>query len=158
MPTVKERISDLASNILGDTDFFLIDIDMRGGKTPKVFVYVDGKERNVTLDECADISNELGFLIDAYELFNDSYRLNVSSPGLSRPLIDKRQYPKNKDRKVKVTYTDDAETEPEQYEKVVEGTLTDVFEDEITIKTKGERLALPFDKIKETKVIPSLKK
>lgn len=153
MPTTQERISELVNTILQETDFFLIEVQIKGGKTPKIFIFIDGIERNVNLDECAEISNELGFLIDAHEIFTDSYHLNVSSPGLSRQLTDWRQYPKNKGRKVKVRFEND-----EQEEKTVEGTLKEVLEDKVIIKKQDERLILPFDQVKETKVVPSLKK
>ncbi len=151
LTTAAEHISELAKNILEDSDFFLVDISVKGANRPKISVYVDGSERNVNLDECAEISNELGFLIDAHEIFDDSYRLNVSSPGLSRPLLDRRQYLKNTGRKVTVTF------KREQEENNIEGTLKEVSDDKIIIEKQGERVEFLFDKIKETKVVPSLK-
>src|SRR5699024_5703503 len=146
-----KKITELIESILQDTDCFLIEVEVKGSRTPKISVFVDRHERNVNLDECAEISNELGFLIDAHEIFDDSYRLNVSSPGLSRPLVDRRQYPKNRGRKVSVTYQEDDE------QTALKGTLTEVFDDKIIVKKNNENVALPFDEIIETKVIPSLK-
>lgn len=152
MPTnTTEQIADLTDQVLLGADFFLVDINIAGGKQPRVSVFIDGSERNVNLDECAEISNELGFLIDAHEIFDDSYRINVSSPGLERPLTDWRQYPKNKGRKVSVTFNNEEE------QKETEGILKQVDDDKIIIKKQGEHLILPFDKIVETKVIPSFK-
>ncbi len=149
--TAKARVTELTNTILDDTDFFLIDIRVKGTNNPKISVFIDGSKRNVNLDECAEISNELAFLIEAHEIFPNSYRLNVSSPGLNRPLVDSRQYPKNKGRKVKVEFNDNRD-------KIqIQGTLKEVLEDKIIIEKQDEQITLPFDKVIETKVTPSLK-
>src|SRR5699024_8828009 len=104
------------------------------------------------MDECAEISNELGFLMEAHELFTKNYRLNVSSPGLDRPLVDRRQYLKNKGHRVKVSYKQNGE------DLKVEGTLQEVSEEEIVVEINEQTtVAISFDDLAETKVIPSFK-
>jgi ribosome maturation factor RimP len=148
---LKNDISELAESVLNSTDFFLVDVDIKGTNPPEIWIYVDGEERGINMDECANLSNELSFLMDAHELYNGAYLLNVSSPGLSKPLVDRRQYPKNKGRKVKVKYKNN-----NQYNKL-EGTLKDYTEQKIIIgQNEGELVELPFDQIVETKIIPSL--
>lgn len=147
---LKNEIAELAEFVMAGTDFFLVGIDIKGSRTPEVWVYVDGAERGVTMDECAEISNELGFLMDAHDLFSGAHRLNVSSPGLSRPLTDRRQYPKNKGRRAKVKYKDD-----EGYHKL-EGVLENLSEDEIVIVNDDGSTVLPFEQVVETKIIPSI--
>lgn len=149
--SLENEISELAESVLASTDFFLVDVEIKSGKTPEIWIYIDGVERGVNMDECAEISNELGFLMDAHELFDGGYRLNVSSPGLSRPLVDKRQYPKNKGRKVKVKYKNE-----EGYYKL-EGILENLSDETIVINGEEGPMELSFDQIVETKIIPSLK-
>lgn len=149
---VTENIAEIAESVLSTTDFFLVDVEIKGGDVPEVWVSVDAEDRGVNMDECAEISNELSFLMDAHDIFSGKYRINVSSPGLSRPLVDKRQYPKNKGRQVKVKYRKNGE-----YHKV-EGVLQDVSEDEIVIELDDESTRnLAFDDLVETKIIPSFK-
>ena len=150
--TQQKDIYELAESVIGSTDFFLVGVEIKGARPPEVWVYVDGENRGVSMDECAEISNELSFLMEAHDIFNGAYRLNVSSPGLSRPLVDKRQYFKNKGRHVKIKYKHD-----EEYNKL-EGILEDYSDQNIVVlKEAGEVVELPFDKIIETKIIPSLK-
>lgn len=138
--------------MLVTTDFFLVDVEIKGGDIPEIWVSVDGKDRDVNMDECAEISNELSFLMDAYELFAGRYRMNVSSPGLDRPLVDRRQYPKNKGRKVAVKYKQEGK------DRKVEGTLRDVSEKGIVVEiTEQTTVRLLFDDLVETKIIPSFK-
>lgn len=150
--SIENKISELAESVLSTTDFFLVGVEIKGNRNPEIWIYVDGEDRGVNMDECAEISNELGFLMDAHDLFSGSYRLNVSSPGLSKPLVDKRQYAKNEGRRTKVKYKRDNE-----YLKT-EGTLKNVFEDKVVIEQEdGSEDVINFDDVVETKIIPSLK-
>lgn len=149
---VINKISELAESVLTTTDFFLVDVEIKGGDTPEVWVSIDAEDRGVNMDECADISNELGFLMDAHDVFSGRYRINVSSPGLSRPLIDRRQYPKNIGRKARFKFKADGE------HTTVEGTLAEVKDDHIIIKQDEDSpLEVLFDDLVETKIIPSFK-
>lgn len=149
---VTKKISELAESVLSTTDFFLIDVEIKGGDTPEVWVSVDGEERGVNMDECAEISNELSFLMDAHDIFSGAYRINVSSPGLSRPLIDRRQYPKNVGRKANFKYEEDNEIQE------VEGTLQEVSGEAVIIELEdNSTVTVPFDDLVETKIIPSFK-
>lgn len=148
---VIQKISELAESVLKDTDFFLIDVEIKGSNQPIVWVYIDAEDRGVNMDECAKLSNELSFLMDAHEIFSGGYRLNVSSPGITRPLSDKRQYPKNKGRKARVKFKDNGE-----YLKV-EGILKEVAEQEIKLETEdGTFKTIAFDHLVEAKVLPSI--
>lgn len=149
---VTNKISELAESVLSTTDFFLIDVEIKGGDTPEVWISVDGEDRGVNMDECAEISNELSFLMDAHDIFSGAYRINVSSPGLSRPLIDRRQYPKNVGRKANFKYEEDDEMQE------VEGTLQEVSDEAIIIELEdNSTVTVPFDDLVETKIIPSFK-
>jgi ribosome maturation factor RimP len=149
---VTDKISELAESVLTTTDFFLIDVEIRGGDTPEVWVSIDAEDRGVNMDECAEISNELGFLMDAHDMFSGGYRINVSSPGLSRPLVDRRQYPKNIGRKAEFKYQKDGEHQK------IEGVLQEVSDDDIVIELDDDsEVTILFDDLIETKIIPSFK-
>jgi len=149
---VTEQIAEVAESVLSTTDFFLVDVEIKGGDTPEVWISIDAEDRGVNMDECAEVSNEISFLMDAHDIFSGKYRMNVSSPGLSRPLVDRRQCPKNQGRKAKVKFKENGE-----YRKV-EGVLQEIREDEIIIELEDEStLAVRFDDLVETKIIPSFK-
>jgi ribosome maturation factor RimP len=89
--------------------------------------------------------------MEAHELFEKKYRLNVSSPGLSRPLTDIRQYIKNKGRKAKVKYKNE-----DEYEKT-EGIIVGVDEHGITLEDQdGKSVKVLFDDINEAKIVPNI--
>lgn len=149
---VVDKVSELAESVLSTTDFFLVDVQVKGSNAPEIWVSVDAEDRGINMDECAEISNELSFLMDAHDLFSGKYRINVSSPGLGRPLVDRRQYPKHEGHKAKVKYKKDGE-----YLKVT-GTLQQVTDHDISIQVDDQSvIKVAFDDLAETKIIPSFK-
>ena len=153
-PDITQHIKELAAPLAEEKGLFLVDVELKTGSGTELWIYLDGEDRGVNLDECADISRELGFLIDAHELLENKYRLNVSSPGLSRPLSDYRQYKKNIGRVLKVRFSG-----PEQTIKVT-GTLERVADEHILVveedgKTKNE-YEISISSILEAKIVPQI--
>ncbi|MEO9885244.1 MAG: ribosome maturation factor [Balneola sp.] len=145
-------IKDLAAPLVEPKDLFIVDVEHKTGSgLNEVWLYLDAENRGVNLDECAEISKELGFLMEAHELFENKYRLNVSSPGLSRPLSDIRQYRKNEGRKAKIKFKVD-----EGYDKLI-GNIVGVDEKGITLENQdGKSVKVLFDDIKEAKIVPNI--
>ena len=146
-----KKIKEISYPIVEQRDAFLVDVEIKHQKVPEVWVLVDSLNDNVSLDTYSAISRDIGNALEKQELFPDRYRLNVSSPGLSRPLSDKRQYKKNVGRLAKVKYK-----EGDQYQ-TVEGVIKQVDEEKLMIELDdGEERTLSFDAIVETKIIPKI--
>lgn len=149
--TIINTIKELAKPIVEQEDMFLVDVEVKNAKVQEVWVLADSEKGGVDLDACARVSRELSFILEEKDIFNKAYRLNVSSPGLSRPLSDQRQYPKNEGRTIKVKYKSD-----EEY-LTVEGVLQSVNDSQIEVKPEDDKLVvIPFDNIVETKIVPKI--
>lgn len=148
---IVQNIKDLAEPLAEERDLFVVDVELKTGSgLNEVWVLLDNELGGVNIDHCSEISKELGFLIEAHELFDRKYRLNVSSPGLSRPLSDKRQYKKNEGRVATVKFKNEAG----EYIKI-EGVITGIQEENIAITDEEEaETKIPFEAIVETKIIP----
>lgn len=147
----KQKIEQLASSILDRWSMFLVDVEIQGGSEVNIWIYVDSEDRDVGLDECAEVSQELGFLIDAHEVLSTSYRLNVSTPGLDRPLVDPRQYKKNEGRKARVKF------ESQGTQEQLEGRIQKVDSDRIELEDEnGEQKIIEFSRIIETVIVPEI--
>ena len=145
------RIKELALPLIEQENLFLVDVELKQQDMNVVWVYVDSEEGGVNLDICSKISRELSFLVESEELFSKAYRLNVSSPGLSRPLSDKRQFGKNEGRTVKVKYKKNGE-----YRKI-EGILKSVSDNTVKVEVDDEQdVVINFDDLVETKVVPKI--
>lgn len=150
MASIPEKISEFLQPITEQFDAYTVDVVMRGERTSKVIeIYVDS-DRGITLDECSTISRSLSEKLDEADLVPGRYRLDVSSPGLDRPLKLPRQYKKNIGRTCKVKYVADG------LKLVQEGRLDLVSEEKITISRSGKHFEIPFSDITETLIIPKI--
>lgn len=109
MNSFKENITVIADEIATSSGFLLIDVVIRGTERERIIeIYIDS-EKNVTADDCAEISSKMIRAIEERELLKSPYRLDVSSPGVERPLIHLKQFPKHINRKFEITYKSDGE-------------------------------------------------
>lgn len=144
-------IKELSQPIVEQRNMFLVDVELKHQKMPEIWVLVDSEEDGVDLGKCSEISRALGVLMEESDLFSGSFRLNVSSPGLSRPLTDIRQYKKNIGRLAKVKYKQE-----EQYlsaEGVIDQTGDELF---TVLHEDGERTEIMYDSVVEAKIIPKI--
>jgi ribosome maturation factor RimP len=148
MNSLRENIVQIAEEITSSSGFFLIDIVIRGTERNRVIeVFVDG-ENTVTAKHCAEISRKLNEVFEEKELIKAAYRLDVSSPGIDRPLLYLKQYPKHINRKFEITYLNDDE------KKKLKGTLIKVEGENLTFKTNKEQ-TINFKDIINAKVLVS---
>ena len=149
----QEEIVSLAEQVLENSDLFLVDTELKGSVGNRmVSIFVDSESGNISLDRCAEINREIQFLMDASGWRDRKYTLNVSSPGLDRPLKDIRQYVNNLGRNASVVYEEDGR-------KVqVHGKLVDAKPESVTLEAKGkDALVIPYNAIVETYIQVSFK-
>lgn len=84
-------------------DCFTVDIELKPGQ--KLYVFADS-DSGMTFEKCQKISRYLESHLDTNGWLGDKYLLEVSSPGIGRPLKFLRQYLNNLDRTVEVTLKD----------------------------------------------------
>lgn len=90
--TVIDRVNALLQPILVEMGLELTDLEyVREGRDSTLRVFID-KEGGVTLDDCAALSRELGTVLEVEDVIQAAYRLEVSSPGLDRPLKTQKDY------------------------------------------------------------------
>lgn len=142
-----ENIREIAQQIAEENNLFLIDLIVRGSESSRVIeVFIDG-EANITADECAIVSRGISKLIDENELLK-SYRLDVSSPGVDRPLIYLKQYQKHLNRLFEVEFNISGELVK------FEGKLISI-ENEILTFLSNKEVKIKFQDIVKAKVLVS---
>ncbi|OHB32335.1 MAG: ribosome maturation factor [Desulfuromonadaceae bacterium GWC2_58_13] len=84
--TLIEQLSAVIVPILESMSMELVDLEYKHeGRDWFLRIFID-KEGGVTLDDCADVSREVGAVLEVEDLIRTAYRLEVSSPGIDRPL------------------------------------------------------------------------
>jgi ribosome maturation factor RimP len=144
---IADRVRTLTEEVITGTSYFLVDVEVRGHKGTRVVeVYIDSKE-DFGHDDLAVVSKEVGFLLDVEDVVDGSYKLEVSSPGIKRPLTLPQQYQKNVGRTLRVRY------ETEGNEEIVVGVLTAADEQGVELElSSGERLELPYHSITQARI------
>lgn len=149
------RIRELVEEKISDRDdLFIISITILSNGV--VEILVDG-DNGISIDDCVKISRHVGFHLEEEEVFDKAYRLEVSSPGVDKPLLMRRQYEKNKGREVRIQTSDDERFEGKMIEIGAEHIVI-----EYKVKEKGKKAEVitktfPFEQIAETKVLISFK-
>jgi ribosome maturation factor RimP len=142
-----ENIREIAQQIAGQNNLFLIDLIVRGSESSRVIeVFIDG-EINISADECALVSREISKQIDEKELLK-SYRLDVSSPGVDRPLIYLKQYPKHLNRLFEIEFNASGTS------STFKGKLVSI-EDEVLTFQSNKEIKIKFPDIIKAKVLVS---
>lgn len=113
----------------------LVDVEyVREGQNWYLRIYID-KEGGVGVDDCEVVSRLLDKWLDEEDFIPDSYVLEVSSPGLGRPLKKEKDYVRNRGKSVEIRLY-----KAEDGEKEFEGLLTAWDAENVTIDTgEGER-------------------
>jgi ribosome maturation factor RimP len=148
-----ESISEIASTILQSIDGYLVDVNVRGERDGSIVeVYVD-TDKGITADECAQVNRYVSSELEKQNLISGRYRLEVSSPGLDRPLTMVRQYKKNIGRQVKIV------TSVDDQKNAVEGVLENVNDATLTLTTnEKQEKSFALNDIREAYVLPQFKK
>jgi ribosome maturation factor RimP len=147
------RVKELLNAYLENGKFFVVDLSISNSKrSPTLLLLLDSDE-GITIDECAKISRKLGNDIEAENIFETPFVLEVSSPGVDTPLINARQYAKNVGRTIKFTKIDGEKIVGELKSFTENGVviLEEVLKGKLKVKKK-EDTELNFDQIKSAQV------
>lgn len=144
-----EAIKSLILPILEAEGAELIEMNfIRARPRPILKILVDKLESRITLDECADLNKAISDLLDAQDIIKSGYVLEMSSPGLDRPLREKRDFLRCLNKGIKIFLK-----EPVSGKVELDGIITKVTDEAVYIDREGEVLEIPFAKINKAKQI-----
>lgn len=93
MTAAAERVAELVEPTLATMGYDLVRVQLSGGRSPILQVMAERRdEAGMTVDDCADISRALSALLDVEDPIAGAYTLEVSSPGIDRPLVRRRDF------------------------------------------------------------------
>ena len=150
---IVSRVNELILPLLTAQGLELVETQLlrprRGRATLRLFLDRPG---GITLEEITRISRVAGELLEVHDLIPESYNLEVSSPGLTRPLKKPADYRRCVGRLVRVTTRNLWEGR-----QVHRGFLQGVEDDRITLKVEGAQYHIPFDQIARARLDFDLK-
>ena len=145
---IRDQVFSLIEPLLEDAGFELVEVEyltMHGRWVLRL--YID-KEGGVTIDDCADVSRELGDIIDVKEVIDHEYILEVSSPGLNRPLRKEKDFIKVIGSNIKLKMSLGLNGQ-----KNFIGKLKNYNNRTIYLETDGKLLELPFDNVEKSNLV-----
>lgn len=142
---IEKKCEDLVTPIIEANNFELVDVEyVKEGSNYYLRVYAD-KEDGITIDDCVLISRALNEKLDEDEFIEDAYILEVSSPGLGRPLKKDKDFIRSigEDVELKLYRGIDGKKEFEGELVAFENDIVKIVtEDEIEMNFKREEIAL----------------
>jgi ribosome maturation factor RimP len=142
------QVTGIALPILESLGMELVDIEFaRAGRESVLRLFID-KEGGVTLDDCADVSRELSAILDVEDVIPGHYSLEVSSPGLDRPLKNPADYERFAGRLVKVRTYEALPDDAGNKRKTFIGRLLGLVDGNVAMKlSEGQSASIPLEKI-----------
>lgn len=140
MSEIEERVRSLAEPVLLRHGADLVDVEVKRGRTQLVRVVADRAD-GIDLETCAKVSAELSRMLDVEDPIEGRYTLEVTSPGLDRPLRTPEDFRRNIGRRARLVL--------ERTQR--EGEIVGVTDDAVTLDDGAEPVALAL--IKKAKLI-----
>ena len=145
----KQEISQKFEDVVNSLGYLLVDFVIRGDSKLRIIeLYIDN-ETGINSDDCTLVSKEIDNLIEKENLIESNFRLDVSSPGVDRPLKYLVQYKKHLNRKFEMQYMLGEEV------RHFTGTLVNIVDDHLFFQNKQEELKVNFEDVKKAKVLIS---
>jgi ribosome maturation factor RimP len=144
---LKQRVTDLISGPLASEGYELADIALSRYHTSvllRLFVYAKGG--GPTLAQCAHLSNVVGSVIDGTDLFENGYTLEVSSPGLERPLTTARDFTYRAGETVRIEFVD-------HKRKKQTAEIVGVTEDRVEFRDENGSFSIPLSEIERARIV-----
>ena len=146
-----QTLVDLLAPSITAMGYDLLGIEqLARGRESLVRIYID-KESGITLDDCERVSNQVTGILDVEDPVSGSYRLEVSSPGLDRPLFNLEQFQQFMGQTVSIRLRSKFEGR-----RKLTGTIETVEQDVVVIRESGDQYRLPADVIEHAHLQPDL--
>ncbi len=146
--TVVARIQEFAESLLPAMGLELFDIQFRREGHGWVLRLVVDRQEGVTLDDCSRVSRETSDFLDVEDIIDHPYHLEVSSPGLERPLRTVEECRRHLGKKARIKLKEEVDSM-----RVIIGELQAVEEDEISVLSEeGQTYTLDWNNIQKARL------
>ncbi len=147
---IDRRLADLVRPIIEGMGFELVRIRFMGGKSKTVQIMAERPEGGIDVDDCAEISVAVGAALDVEDPIEEGYTLEVSSPGIDRPLTRLKDFDDWQGYEAKIE-TSELIDGRRRFKGVLAGTEGD----EVLIEIPEGTIGLKFDWLSDAKLVLS---
>ncbi|OGW40615.1 MAG: hypothetical protein A2Y97_05175 [Nitrospirae bacterium RBG_13_39_12] len=151
MNDIKQKVLELAKEVADNHGLEVFDVELLGKGNFLLRVIID-KEGGVTLDDCERFSKNFGAILNVEDPFSGPYTLEVSSPGLDRPLKGITDFEKNKGKLARIVTLEKIENQ-----KFFVGRIININKNILKFLVNNREIDIPFEKISKAKLEVELK-
>lgn len=150
--SIDQRLAEIVTPVIEGLGFELVRLRLMAGKTRTLQIMADRPEGGIEVQDCADISTAVSAVLDVDDPLEDAYTLEVSSPGIDRPLTRPKDFATWEGYEARIETTELIDGR-----RRFKGVLAGVEENEVLIEIEesGETLTigLQFDWLSDAKLI-----
>lgn len=149
---IDRRLAEIVTPAIEGLGFELVRIRLMGGNTKTLQIMADRPEGGIDVDDCGRISTAVSAVLDVEDPIEDAYHLEVSSPGIDRPLTRLKDFDLWEGYEAKIETSEPIDGR-KRFKGVIRGTEGD--EVLIEIENQGEQvvIGLTFDLLSDAKLV-----
>ena len=135
------KITELVEPVIAGMQLELVEVQFRRESIGQVLRLIIDSEDGVGVEHCAKVSREVGYLLEVEDIIDQAYHLEVSSPGLDRPLKTERDFSRCKGKKIELRIIEN--------DNLVEktGVVEECINEVVSLQTDKGLLQVPIEKI-----------
>ena len=145
---IDRRLAEIVTPVIEDMGFELVRIRLMSGKSTTLQIMADRPEGGIEVDDCAEISNAVSAILDVEDPILDEYTLEVSSPGIDRPLTRLKDFDAFEGYEAKIETADLIDGR-----RRFKGTLAGIEGEDVLINIEEGTVGLKFDWLSDAKLV-----
>ena len=150
MAKFEDKLTEMLRPAVEETGKELLGLEFVGAGQHSVLRLFIDHENGITVDDCAEVSRQVSALLDVEDPISTEYNLEVSSPGLDRPLFTKEHYQEVIGETIQVKIA-----VPLNGRRKFKGLLTNIENDTLLVEVDGEVYELVISNIDKANLVPS---
>jgi len=145
----KSKLTELLQPLVEDLGYEFVGLEHSSNpKNAVLRIYIDGED-GVDLDDCSRVSSEVAALLDVEDPIPGHYKLEISSPGVDRPLFTPDQFRQFAGQQARLKLF-----APQDGRRKVTGTILGADEGQVTVAAEDEELVIDFNNIAKANLVP----
>ena len=145
---IDRRLAAIVTPVIEGMGFELIRLRLQGGRNPVLQIMADRPEGGIVVDECARISTAVSATLDVEDPLHDPYVLEVSSPGIDRPLTRLKDFEAWEGHEARLETIEMIDGR-----RRFRGILAGIEDDEVLINIEDGTVGLKFDWLSDAKLV-----
>ncbi|MDO5658966.1 MAG: ribosome maturation factor RimP [Paracoccus sp. (in: a-proteobacteria)] len=149
---IDRRLAEIITPVIEDMGFELVRLRLQGGKTATLQIMADRPEGGINVDDCAEISTAISATLDVEDPIEDNYHLEVSSPGIDRPLTRLKDFQTFEGYEVRLETNQQIDGR-KRFKGVLAGVEGDDVLINIDVAGETQTIGLNFDWLSDAKLV-----